>query len=386
MVDSENLKNAIRSVLPYEEFIPLHEPKFSSNALKYVTECVSTGWVSTAGGFVNKFEQALASAAGANHAIAVSSGTAALHLALVVAGVEEGDEVICPGLSFVATANAIRYVNAIPHFIDVSDETMCIDADYLCSYLRSNLTMKDGIATSVKTGRKVSAVLGVHAFGFAMDTDKITEVCTAYKLIFIEDAACSIGSEFNGQKIGSNSKLATMSFNGNKLITCGGGGAVLTDCAKIAEKIKHLSTTAKTSHRWEYFHDEVGFNYRLPNINAALGLAELEKLDEKLEKKRSLFEKYRAGISNISGVTMMDGPPGSKPNFWLICARLDTGLGDYRDELLAVLNDAGLMSRPLWSPLSRLPMFVDCPASDQTNVENLHRHVLCLPSSPHLAG
>lgn len=384
MVDLVRVVKAVRSVLPEIDFVPLHEPKFSNNALNYVSECVETGWVSTAGSFVTRFEDALQKSSGAKHVIAVSSGTNALHLCLLVSKVKAGDEVICPGLSFVATANAIKYVQAIPHFIDVSSETMSVDAEYLNAYLKANLRMEGGAAINVKTGRRVSAFLGVHAFGFALDANSIRHVCDEFCLEFIEDAACSIGSEIKGTKVTSGSRLASMSFNGNKLITCGGGGAVLTNCSDIAFKVKHLSTTAKKQHQWEYFHDKVGFNYRLPNINAALGLAELENLEDKLAKKRALFQKYKVAFQDIDGLNLISAPPDSKPNYWLICARLDETNAHCRDDLLRELNDGGMMSRPLWFPLNKLPMFTDYPSDHLKNVQALYERVVCLPSSPHL--
>lgn len=384
MVDSSKIVESVRSVLPDLDFIPLHEPKFANNALTYVTECVETGWVSTAGRFVAKFEEALQVASGAKHAIAVSSGTTSLHLSLLVSKVREGDEVVCPGLSFVATANAITYVNAVPHFVDVSKDSMSVCHKHLRDYFEKNLIIEDHEAKNANTGRRVSAFLGVHAFGFSMDTRAIEKVCADFYLDFIEDAACSIGAEYEGRPVTSNSRLASMSFNGNKVITCGGGGAVLTNCADIASRVKHISTTAKKPHQWEYYHDEIGFNYRLPNINAALGLAELENLEEKLLKKRNLYKNYASAFEDLPGISLIQGHPNSKPNYWLICAKLENGGENERNNLLKQLNDAGFMSRPLWTPLNELPMFADCPSDHLKNVRDLYKSVICLPSSPQL--
>ena len=285
----DNLVTKISELIGSDEFIPLHEPKFNGNASKYVLDCVETGWVSTAGRYVNELEDRICKKIGSKFAIAVSSGTAALHLSVLASGVRPNDEVICPDITFVASCNAIAYCGAIPHFVDVSLDDLCIDPEKLKLYLSNLVSIKNGKCFNKHTGRRLSAILAVHAFGFSADVEKLREIATSYNMELIEDAACAIGAQFNNNFIGSNSKLATFSFNGNKVITGGAGGLVVTSDAKLAEKIKHLSTTAKIAHKWEYIHNEVGFNYRMPNINAALLLSQLETLDEAIEEKKKTF-------------------------------------------------------------------------------------------------
>ena len=272
---TESIKQALNSS---KEFVPLHEPCFSGNESKYLQECIDSTFVSSVGKFVNRFEKEIADYTRAKYAVAVVNGTAALHVTLLLAGVESGDEVLVPALSFVATANAIRYCGAVPHFVDSEERTLGMDPEALRNYLQSSSEQRDGICVNRNTGCPIRAIIPVHIFGQPCDLDGLLAIASDFNLALIEDAAESLGSTYQGQNTGTFGLLGTLSFNGNKTITTGGGGAILTDDPKLAKRAKHLTTTAKLPHRWEYLHDEVGYNYRMPNLNAALGCAQLEQL------------------------------------------------------------------------------------------------------------
>ena len=375
----------LRSFLGGDDFVPLHEPRFSETTSSYVQECVETGWVSTAGKFVGTFEQKAAEFIGAKYGVAVSSGTAALHLSLIAAGVSYGDEVICPDITFVASANAISYIGATPHFVDVCYDNMCIDADKLAIYLASITSQKNGVTINKNTGQPISAILAVHAFGFSADTNKLKSLCCDYGIELVEDAACAIGAKFGANYIGANSKFATFSFNGNKVITGGAGGLVITNDEDVQRKIKHLSTTAKAPHQWEYIHDEVGYNYRMPNVNAAILLSQLEEIIQILSCKRQLVENYKALIADDPNISLVLEPEGSLSNYWLICLRLKEANLERRDDLLEGLNSRNIMARPLWRPISQLSPFLSAPRSDLSTSRLLYEQIINVPSSPHLA-
>lgn len=360
---------------------PLHAPRFGGNELSYLKECLDTTFVSSVGPFVDRFEQELAAYTGAKHAVTVVNGTAALHVGLLVAGVLPGDEVLVPALTFVATANAVAHSNAIPHFVDSCETTLGIDPIALRSYLERNADLRGGGCVNRNTGRIIRAVVPMHTFGHPVEMDGLLAVAADFNLVVVEDAAESLGSSYHGHHTGTFGFVGTLSFNGNKTITTGGGGALLTNDESVARRIKHLTTTAKLPHRWEFRHDEVAFNYRLPNLNAALGCAQLEQLPLFLMEKRRLHERYREALANVQGVRLLGEPLGCTSNFWLQTLILDKNFADLRDPILAATNDAGLMTRPAWATMHSLPAYRDCPRMPLPVAESLERRVINLPSS-----
>jgi perosamine synthetase len=368
------------------KFIPLHEPEFSGHEWKYVKDCIDTGWVSTAGSYVDQFETALTEFTGAKFAIATSSGTAALHLALILAGVKSGDEVIVPALSFVATANAVHYCNAIPHFIDIAEDTLGLDLIRLEEYLDKISEMTPDGARNKTSGRRIAAIVPMHTFGHPVDLDKLITICQKFELPLVEDAAESLGSTYKGKHCGTFGQVSALSFNGNKVVTTGGGGAVLTNDEEIAKRAKHLSTTAKLPHKWEYIHDQVGYNYRMPNINAALGCAQLEQLPNWIVEKRALASKYAEAFEGISGLEFVKEPEDSESNYWLNAIVLDAVAVENRNAILEVLNSANYMSRPAWMLLHKLKPYAESPCMADTAIaERIGNALINLPSSPKLA-
>jgi perosamine synthetase len=366
-------------------FLALHEPKFRGNEWAYVKECLDTGWVSSAGKYVERFEEDLAATTGSPYAVAVVNGTAALHICLLLAGVKEGDEVIIPSLTFVATANAVSYCRAYPHFADVSTETMGIDPGKLEDYLRDTTVRKtDGYIYNRKNNRRIAAVVPMHTFGHSVDLDPLMELCERYNLPLVEDAAESLGSYYRGKHTGTFGQTAAMSFNGNKIITTGGGGAILTSDEKLAKTAKHLTTTAKIPHRWEFYHDITGYNYRMPNLNAALGCAQLENLSDIIDQKRKLADRYQEIFSNTEGISVFKEPKFSKSNYWLNAIILDPTNIHRRDEILEQTNKAGIMTRPIWTAMHRLPMYEGYSKMDLSVTELLEKSVVNIPSSPFL--
>lgn len=363
-----------------KEFVPLHEPTFNDKEVEYVTDCVKTGWVSSVGAYVNRFEEDLAKFVGVKRAVAVVNGTAALHIALKVAGVKAEDEVLMPSLTFIATANAVSYLGAVPHFIDVSINTLGVDADKLKIYLEQIGKLQNNQLYNRETGRRISALVPMHTFGHAADIEGLLKVCEMYNLTLVEDAAESLGSYYNGKHTGSFGKISAISFNGNKIMTTGGGGAIVTDDNVIADYAKHLTTTAKIPHRWAYEHDEIGFNYRMPNLNAALGCAQLEKMPSFIQQKRALTKHYEQWLGYLDGVHLFKEPENTKSNYWLQTILLDEQFN--RDEVLGFLNEQGVMSRPLWTPMHHLAIYHNCPKSDLNVTEQLNRRVVNIPSTP----
>ncbi len=363
----------------------LHEPRFVGSEWAYLKECLDSTFVSSVGPFVDRFESDLASYTGAEHAVAVVNGTAALHVALQLAGVQQNDEVLVPSLTFVATPNAVSYCQAIPHFVDSEERTLGVDPQALREYLHSITEMRGGHCVNRSTGRAIRALVPIHAFGHPADIEGLLAVASDYHLVLIEDAAESLGSTIGGRHTGIFGRLGTLSFNGNKTITTGGGGAILCRDASLARQAKHLTTTAKLAHRWEYRHDEVGYNYRLPNINAALGCAQLERLPELIDAKRRLFELYRAAFAGVAQAHIFAEPEGCRSNYWLQTLVLDESVAPLRDEVLDATNEAGLMTRPVWTLMHRLKPYLTCPRMSLPIAESLERRVINLPSSPHLA-
>lgn len=378
--------SAVRTVVNSSGPVALHEPAFGGSEWTYVKECLDSGWVSSVGGYVDRFEADLARITGARHAIAVVNGTAALHLCLRLAGVARGDEVLLPTLTFVATANAIAYCGAVPHFCDVDDLTLGLDPRKLEEYLNESTEMRDGQCFSRRGGARIRALVPMHTFGHPVDMQALLEVAGRHNLVVIEDAAESLGSLYKGRHTGVFGKLGALSFNGNKIVTTGGGGAILTDDEDLARSAKHLSTTARVPHKWSFLHDEVGYNYRMPNINAALGVAQLEQLAGFVGRKRALAESYRRTFEFLPGARFFSEPPFAKSNYWLNSILVDQDDALKRDELLDALNAAGLMARPAWTLMHRLPMYQDCPRMDVSRAESLERRLVNLPSSARLGN
>ena len=380
------LRECLPETHPEEgDVIPLHEPLFEGNEWEYVKECIDTGWVSSAGSYVDRFERDLADFTGAQRAVAVVNGTSALHVCLRLVGVERGDEVLIPALTFVATANAVAYQGGVPHFVDSSAETLGLDPAKLAAYLDDIAEMQDGTCVNTQTGRPIKAVVPMHAYGHPVDLAPLVEVCEHYRLALVEDAAESLGSFYKDRHTGTFGRCAALSFNGNKTITTGGGGAILTDDEELADRAKHLTTTAKRDHRWEYYHDERGYNYRLPNINAALGCAQLERMPSFLDRKRRLARTYRQAFTDVVGVSFFDEPSFARSNYWLNVLLLDEADADRRDAVLEASNDAAYLTRPTWQLMHTLPMYDDCPRMDLSVAENLQNRLVNLPSTPSLA-
>jgi len=377
----------LRHIIPAERgHTGLHEPEFSGNEWKYVKECIDTGWVSSVGKFVDQFERKLEEITGAARAVATVNGTAALHISLVVAGIQPDDEVLTPALTFVATANAIKYCNAHPHFVDSSEVTLGVCPIKLKAHLQKIARVKNGVCINTVTGRVIRAFVPMHVFGHPVDLDPLLEICGEFGISLIEDAAESLGSYYKGRHTGTIGKLGALSFNGNKIATTGGGGAVLSSDAELGAFIKHLSTTAKNPHPWEFFHDRTGYNYRLPNINAALGCAQLEQLPGFIVRKRRLAENYRRYFSDLSGLSFFIEPEFARSNYWLNAILLDQEKVCYRDEILTQTNSMGIACRPAWMLMPRLPMYSSCPADDLSVAESLEQRIINLPSSASLGN
>jgi len=379
----DNVAAAIRSVVGPDP-VALHEPNFDGNELLYLEECLDSTYVSSIGRFVDKFESDLANYTGAKYAISLVNGTAALHLALKLAGVQVGHEVLLPALTFVATANAISYCGATPHFVDCEENTLGIDGVKLREYLVENTSQSSGKCVNKNTGRIISALVPMHTFGHPSDLETLLSIAHDFNITLVEDAAESLGSYYCGQHTGTFGLLGTLSFNGNKTITTGGGGAILTNDLHLARRAKHLSTTAKIPHAWEYRHDEIGYNYRMPNINAALGCAQLEKLPIKLIAKRQLFDRYKSAFADVEGVQLFEQPNNCQSNYWLQTILLREDLSEKRDLVLEATNAAGIMTRPVWVLLNELVAFKSSPCSDLTTAQSLSRRVINIPSSPTL--
>ena len=364
----------------------LHEPEFAGNEWAYVKDCLDTGWVSTAGQYVEQFETMLCDFTGARHAVATVNGTAALHAALLVAGVGAGDEVIVPSLTFVATANAVAHCGAIPHFADVEMTTLSLDAGRLRRHLARVAARTDGGWCNQETGRPIRAIVCMHTFGHPSDLDGLLAVAAEFKLPLIEDAAESLGSYYKERHTGTFGQLGVLSFNGNKTVTTGGGGAILTDDDGLAARARHLTTTAKLPHAWAFEHDQVGYNYRMPNINAALGCAQLEQLPGFIARKRQLAQRYQDVFAGVPGISIVREPAGSHSNYWLNALLLDADDVALRDAILVACHDRGIGARPAWTPMHQLAMFGDAPRDDLAVTESLCRRLINLPSSPRLAG
>lgn len=376
----EQIVAAIRSVVGSKP-VALHEPSFAGNELAYLKECIDSTFVSSVGKFVDRFEEDLAAFTGAKHAVAVVNGTAALHIALKLAGVQADDEVLAPALTFVATANAVAYCGATPHFVDSEDGTLGVDVEKLRGYLNSETEQRSGLCVNRATGKVIRALVPMHAFGHPVDMDGLMAVASDFNIVLVEDAAESLGSYYHGRHTGTFGLMGTLSFNGNKTITTGGGGAILTNSPELARHAKHLTTTAKLPHAWEYCHNEIGYNYRLPNLNAALGCAQLEQLPKILAAKRTLFRRYQDAFAATAGVCLIEEPAGCRSNYWLQTLLLDMDQASLRDSVLQATNSSGLMTRPVWELMSKLSPYRECPRMDLACANSLSQRLINIPSS-----
>ena len=374
----------IRSVVGPGQFA-LHEPRFAGNEWQYLKECLDSTFVSSVGKFVDRFEHDLAEYTGAKHAVAVVNGTAALQVALQLAGVERDDEVIVPALTFIATANAVAHRGAIPHLADSEECSLGIDVDALREHLTHATEQRGGRCVNRQTRRVIAAVVPMHTFGHLMDIEGLLRLSRDFGIPIVEDAAEALGSSVGGQHAGTFGLLGTLSFNGNKTITTGGGGAILSNDRELARRAKHLTTTAKLPHRWAFVHDDIGYNYRLPNLNAALGCAQLEQLPTFLESKRRLYERYAAAFATTQAVRVVREPEGCVSNYWLQTLVLDESLADARDDILTLANDSGLGTRPVWTLMHELDPYRDVPRMNLSVAESLSRRVINPPSSAQLA-
>ncbi|MDB3952203.1 LegC family aminotransferase [Gammaproteobacteria bacterium] len=361
-----------------DNFIPLHRPVFEGNERKYLVDCIDSNFVSSVGEKVNQFEKEIAKFTGSKYAIATVNGTAALHIAVELAGVKAGDEVITQALTFIATCNAISYIGAKPLFIDVDIDTMGLSPDSLKTFLEKNAEKRPDGTYNKNSGKKISACVPMHTFGFPCRIQEIATICSNWDIPLIEDAAESLGSYVDNEHTGTFAQLATLSFNGNKVITTGGGGMIITNDIALAKKAKHITTTAKIAHPYEFFHDEIGYNYRMPNLNAALGCAQLERLEESLLEKARVASQW-SDFFKVRGVNFVQAIKGSNANHWLNAIILDSK--KERDIFLKFTNKNNVMTRPVWTLMSKLPMFQDCQTDGLKNSLWLEDRVVNIPSS-----
>ncbi|MEK9727746.1 MAG: LegC family aminotransferase [Candidatus Margulisiibacteriota bacterium] len=368
----------IKEQFPNKDFIPLHEPSFSGNEKKYVLDCIDSTFVSSVGKYVDQFEDMVAHYTGAKHAIATVNGTAALHIALLLAGVKENSEVITQPLTFVATCNAIQYCGAKPVFVDVSKRTLGLCPEQLLEFLKNKTRQSANGLINTKSGRVISACVPMHTFGHPAQIDEIVSICSQFNLPIVEDAAESLGSLYKGQHTGTFGLLGTLSFNGNKTITTGGGGMILTNNDELAKQAKHITTTAKVPHKWAYIHDELGYNYRLPNINAALGCAQMEQLNQIIDAKRQLAEKYKLFFKNM-GISFIEQPEGAISNYWLNTIQFKNK--EERDTFLTMSNDQNVMTRPCWELMNHLEYLKPESISHLENAELFSNTLVNIASS-----
>jgi aminotransferase in exopolysaccharide biosynthesis len=372
----------IRGLYKSDEFIPLHAPVFTGNEKKYLDECIDTTFVSSVGKFVDRFEEETVKYTGAKKAVVCVNGTNALHMALLLAGVERGDEVLTQALTFVATCNAISYIGAYPVFLDVDKETLGLSPKAVKNWLHKKAEVRNGQCYNKQTGRRVKACIPMHTFGHPMLVDELLELCNEYHVEQIEDAAESLGSFYKGRHTGTFGKIGVLSFNGNKTITTGGGGMLLFQDEELGALAKHLTTQAKVPHRWAFVHDHIGYNYRMPNINAALGCAQLENLEEFVLNKRETAREYKEFFQTIDDVTFFDEPINCRSNYWLNILILNDRKA--QQCFLEYTNDHGVMTRPVWQLMNRLPMFKDCETDGLVNTVWFEERVVNIPSSVRL--
>ena len=374
----KKITDFIHELYQTDHFIPLHAPTFRGREKDYLIDCIDSTFVSSVGKYVDLFEEKIADYVGAKKAIVCVNGTNALHICLKVVGVEFNDEVITQPLTFIATTNAISYANAVPVFVDVDRDTMGLSPKALKTFLEENTEIRNKECFNINTNRRIKACMPMHTFGHACRIEELIEICNEYYIELVEDAAESMGSKLNGKHLGTFGKIAAISFNGNKIMTTGGGGVIVTDNEELAKRVKHITTQAKIPHPWEYEHDEIGYNYRMPNINAALGLAQLEQLDEFVENKRNIAKEYINFFENNS-ITFFDEREGTASNYWLNAIILDNKKS--RDAFLKFSNENNVMTRPIWTLMNKMIMFKDSPKGDLSNAEWLEERVVNIPSS-----
>ncbi len=378
MKNIDNMVSFVRDHFNTNKFIPLHEPRFIGNEKKYLLETIDSTFVSSVGAFVDQFENMMQEITGVAKSVAVVNGTASLQVALRLAGVKKNEEVITQALTFIATANAIAYNNAIPVFLDVDLDTMGLSPIALEIFLNEFGELREDGCYNKSTGRKIAACMPMHTFGFPVHMDELLLVCNKWKIPLVEDAAESLGSFYKGKHTGTMGLISGFSFNGNKVVTSGGGGAIITNDVELGIRAKYLTTTAKRPHPYEFFHDEIGYNFRMPNLNAALACAQLESLNSFLEDKRKLANKY-ADFFKDSGIKFRQETENTTANYWLMCVELNDKAE--RDDFLKNTNDQGIMTRPIWNLMYRLPMYADCQRDAQKNAKFLEERIVNIPSS-----
>ena len=377
-----NITTFIHNLFGTDEFVPLHAPLFIGNEKKYLAECIDTTFVSSVGKFVDRFEELVACYTGSKRAVVCVSGTNALHMGMLLVGVERDDEVLTQALTFIATCNAISYIGAHPVFLDVDRDTLGLSPLAVKRWLSGHAEVRNGQCYNKKTGRRIKACVPMHTFGHPMKIDELSAVCNEYHIELVEDAAESIGSFYKGRHTGTFGRVGVISFNGNKTITTGGGGMLLFQDEELGRLAKHLTTQAKVPHRWAFVHDHIGYNYRMPNINAALGCAQMENLDRYVSNKRETAERYREFFSRIPDVEFVVEPANSRSNYWLNAVLLKDRRA--QQSFLEYTNDHGVMTRPVWELMNRLEMFRGCETDGLENTVWLEERIVNIPSSVRL--
>jgi perosamine synthetase len=378
MMNIKDTITFIQDIYRTKEFIPLHAPTFGGNEKKYLLETIDSTFVSSVGAYVDQFENMMTAISETKKAVAVVNGTAGIQVALRLVGVKEGDEVITQALTFVATANAIAYNGAAPIFLDVDIDTMGLSPNAVAEFLEEFGDLREEGCYNKKSGKKISACLPMHTFGFPVHLDELKAICDTWKIPIVEDAAESLGSEYKNKPTGSIGELGVFSFNGNKIVTCGGGGVIVTNNENLGIKGKYLTTTAKVPHAYEFYHGELGYNFRMPNLNAALACAQLEQLNSFIANKRELALEYKSFFAT-TGIKFRTETPDTKANYWLMCVELENLKG--RDVFLAGTNAAKVMTRPIWQLMYRLPMYANCQRDEQLNAHFLEERIVNIPSS-----
>lgn len=380
----ERVIDFVRKQFTELDFIPLHAPVFNGNEKKYLIDTIDSTFVSSVGEYVNRFERMICDITGSSYAIAIVNGTSALHMALLLGDVKKEDEVISQSLTFIATCNAISYIGATPLFIDIDEESLGMSPNSLKLYLDENAEIRqDGFTYNKLSGKRIKACVPMHTFGLPCRIDEISEICAKWNISLIEDSAESLGSYFLGKHTGNFGQTGVFSFNGNKTVTCGGGGAIITNDQELARKAKHLTTQAKIAHPWEFAHDMIGYNYRMPNLNAALACAQLEQLEIFLKSKRALSESYKAFFQNHE-FNFVKEPANAKSNYWLNAVILSDR--EERDAFLKYTNDRGVMTRPVWQMMHTLPMFAGAQRSNLCKSEWVADRLVNLPSSVRISS
>ena len=376
----QEIINNLKLVLGKKKII-LHEPDLDNKDLIHIKKCFNSGMVSTAGAYVSKFENEIKKITNSKYVISVTNGTVGLFISLLTAGVKQNDEVLLPAITFVATANAVAQCHAIPHFVDIENDTLGIDADKLEKYLLKNTYIKNNSCFNKRSKRKIKAIIPVHIFGHPCEIEKILKVSRKFKLTVIEDAAEGIGSYYKKKHVGNFGLLGVFSFNGNKIVTSGGGGAIITNNKSLYKRIKHICTTAKVAHSWKYLHNEVGYNFRMPAINAALGYSQLLKLKVFVRKKTQLYKIYKELFNSNRDIKIMPSPKHCKSNFWLQTMILSGKTKKFKNKIINECHLSGIKVRPLWDLISTLKMYKNCPKMNLDNSKKAYESIINLPSS-----